>query len=160
MTPTNNKPEAPAGHVRSQARLAAIQALYQMEIAEADAEGVIAEFRQHRFGGAAEGSLSEVDEGHFINLVRGVVVRQVEIDRAIHKALATGWTLARIDSILRALLRSAVFELVERKDVPARVVLDEYIQLAHDFFEGEEPRFVNGILDRLAKQLRPDEWAD
>ena len=85
----------------------------------------------------------------------GVVRRQREIDPLIDQQLATGWRLARIDSILRAILRAATFELMELPDVPARVVISEYIEVAHAFFEGDEPKVVNGVLDQLARKLRP-----
>ena len=91
-------------------------------------------------------------------LLRGVVRRQREIDPLVDDQLAIGWRLARVDSILRAILRAAVFELMERPDVPARVVINEYIELARDFFDDEEPRVVNGVLDKLARKLRVKEF--
>ena len=90
-------------------------------------------------------------------MLKGVVRRQREIDPMIDRQLAEGWRLARIDSILRAILRAAAFELMELADVPARVVISEYIEVAHAFFEGDEPRVVNGVLDSLARKLRPGE---
>src|SRR5690606_7586851 len=91
--------------------------------------------------------------------LRGVVRRQRDIDPMIEKTLATGWRLVRVDSILRAILRAGLFELVERPDVPVRVVINEYINVAHAFFIEDEPRVVNGVLDKLAREVRPSELA-
>jgi len=146
-----------AGDVsRSQARLATLQALYQMDLAETDLVEVIEEFKQHRLGGSGDGSgMAEADQEHFAQVLRGVVKRQRDIDPLIDQQLATGWRLARIDSIVRAILRAATFELIELPEIPARVVISEYIEVAHAFFEGDEPRLVNGVLDQLARKLRP-----
>jgi N utilization substance protein B len=142
-------------HARSAARLAATQALYQLELAKGDVDEVIREFVEHRFGGDAEsGSHGAPDESFFEDIVRGVISRQVDIDRALAGALATGWTLGRIDSILRALLRAGSYELLGRSDVPPKVVMDEYVELARDFFDGDEPSFVNAVLDHIAHSLR------
>ncbi len=145
---------------RSAARLGALQALYQLEITGNTPEDVIKEFIDHRFGrdiGETGGAL-EQDQEFFADIVHGVLKHQTEIDRSIARALATGWTLARIDSILRALMRAATYELVARKDVPAKVVLDEYVELSRDFFDGEEPSFVNAVLDRMAREKRAAEF--
>ncbi len=146
---------------RSAARLAALQALYQLEIAEGAPDDVIREFIEHRFGREAEaGLMGEQDEVFFTDVVNGVLKNQVEIDQMLARSLAKGWTLARIDAILRALLRGAGYELLKRRDVPARVIIDEYVELARDFFEGDEPKFVNGILDHMAKGNRGEEFGD
>ena len=143
---------------RSQARLAAVQALYQMDLAETDLALVIEEFKAHRLGTDLEnGTAAQVDPEHFAGLLKGVVRRQREIDPMIDQQLAEGWRLTRIDSIVRAILRAAAFELMELKDVPPRVVISEYIEVAHAFFEGDEPKVVNGVLDQLARKLRPGE---
>ncbi len=149
--------KAPGGAARSAARLAAVQALYQMELGEGDVEDVIAEFREHRLSAPAEGGAA-ADEGHFINVLRGVVEGQAEIDRAIHGALAEGWTFDRIDANLRAILRAGAFEIMARRDVPARVAIAEYVSVAGAFFDDDERKFVNAVLDRLAKRLRADEF--
>jgi N utilization substance protein B len=147
-----------AALARSQARLAAIQALYQMDLAETDLAAVIEEFKAHRLGGDADnGTSAEADPEHFANLLKGVVRRQREIDPMVDEQLAEGWRLTRIDSIVRAILRAAAFELLELADVPVRVVISEYVEVAHAFFEGDEPRVVNGVLDALARKLRPGE---
>ncbi|WP_304170100.1 transcription antitermination factor NusB [Phenylobacterium aquaticum] len=144
---------------RSVARLAAVQALYQMEVSGAGVEAVIREFAEHRFDRSMEGDesapLAAADEGFFADLVRGVVGAQREIDSAVVKRLATGWRLERLDATVRAILRAGAFELAHRADVPVEVVIDEYVELAKSFFEGPEPGFVNGALDGVAQDVRP-----
>jgi len=149
----------PAHEERSAARLAALQALYQLEMTENAPDEVVQEFLEHRFG-PESGHAAPQDEEFFADIVHGVLRHQIEIDRSIARSLATGWTLARIDSTLRALLRAATYELVARRDVPAKVVIDEYVELARDFFEGEEPGFVNAVLDRLAHRKRASEFGE
>lgn len=144
---------------RSAARLAALQALYQLEITGISATDVIDEFIAHRFGPDPEtGRAAAHDEEFFADVVHGVLKHQVEIDRSLAGALNEKWTLTRIDSILRALLRCAAYELIGRADVPVKVVIDEYVELARDFFEGDEPGFVNAVLDRLAHGKRAGEF--
>jgi transcription antitermination protein NusB len=144
---------------RSAARLAAVQALYQMDLAQTDLLDVIAEFNALRFGaGAEDPAFKDADRMFFADVLKGVVRRQREIDPMVDQQLAEGWRLTRIDSILRAILRGGTLELVERPDVPARVVITEYVNVAHSFFEGDEPRVVNGVLDKLARRLRPTEF--
>lgn len=144
---------------RSSARTAAVQALYQMDLAGTDLNEVIDEFVNHRLPTTEEAEpAAEADPTFFAEILRGVVRRQRDIDPLIDQALATGWRLVRVDSILRATLRGGVYELLERPDVPARVVINEYINVAHAFFAEDEPKVVNGILDRLARKLRPAEF--
>jgi transcription antitermination protein NusB len=144
------KPQA-----RSVARLAAIQALYQMEAAQAGVDTVVAEFTAHRFERDLEGqTLAVADEVFFAEIVRGIVAEQGGVDRAIARRLATGWKLDRIDATLRATLRAGVYELMHRPDVPTEVVIDEYVEIAKSFFEGPEPGFVNGALDAIAHDER------
>ncbi len=151
---------------RSAARLAAVQALYQMELSGRGARDVIEEFIHHRFAPPTiasdllEGAAPvEAEEGFFVDLVKGVVDRQVEIDRTVNDTLASGWRLERLDSILRALLRTATFELIGRDDIPPKVVINEYVDIAHAFFEVADVRFVNGSLDSIAKALSAEEDA-
>ena len=140
---------------RSVARLAAVQALYQMEASNAGVETVVREFTDHRFDRDLEGeALAAADEAFFAELVRGVVESQREIDAAVVKRLATGWKLDRLDATVRAILRSGTYELSHRDDVPVEVVIDEYVELAKSFFEGPEPGFVNGALDKVAQDVR------
>jgi len=156
MTAPDGKRDKRGDIARSQARLATVQALYQMDLAETDLLEVIEEFKQHRLGGSADGNgMVDADQEHFAHVLRGVVKRQREIDPMIDQQLATGWRLARIDSIVRAILRAATLELIELPEVPPRVIISEYIEVARAFFEGDEPKLVNGVLDQLARKLRP-----
>jgi N utilization substance protein B len=150
-----------ASSARGMARLAAVQALYQMDVARTGARAVIEEFTLHRFRGEAEKvHYDKTDEDFFKALVLGVVEKQRDIDPLVGAHLASGWRLARIDSILRAILRAAAFELQERRDVPVKVIINEYVDIAHAFFGGEEPRVVNGILDAIARAIRSGEIKD
>jgi len=149
------QPPRPNRQARSTARLAVVQALYQMEVSGAGVETVIREFSDHRFDRDVEGfALDGADEVFFGELLRGIVARQGEIDRMIVKRLAQGWRLERLDATVRAILRAGVYELVERADVPKEVAIDEYVELAKSFFEGPEPGFVNGALDGVAQDVR------
>ena len=139
---------------RHAARLAAVQALYQMEMIGSGAEEVAQEFIEHRFG-----ELPVMpDEAFFSAILGGVPQHQIEIDRAIANSLSETWKLERVDSILRAILRGGVFELVGRRDVPAKVVIDEYVAVAGAFFGGDEPGFVNAALDAIARRKRASEF--
>lgn len=146
---------------RYAARLAAVQAMYQMELTGLDAEAVAAEFIAHRFPQDAESSNNGApDERLFADIVRGVPHRQIEIDRAIAGCLSADWKLGRIDSILRAILRAATYELIARPDIPAKVVIDEYLDVTHAFFEGDEVGFINAALDSLARLKRAGELGE
>ena len=146
------------------ARLAAVQALYQMELGGVGAETVVREFSDHRFGGGVEGeaaeastpdqTLAEADEAFFAELVRGVVADQGEIDRAVVKRLAQNWKLERLDATVRAILRAGAWELAKRSDTPTEVVIDEYVELAKAFFGQTEAGFVNAALDAIARDVR------
>ena len=136
------------------ARLAAVQALYQMEMSGDGAEEVGEEFIAHRF---AEFDI-QPDGDFFTAIVQGVPPHQVEIDRSIAGSLSEKWKLERVDSILRAVLRCAVYELVGRRDIPAKVVIDEYVAVAGAFFGGDEPGFVNAALDTIARRKRAREF--
>ncbi|MGD0142158.1 MAG: transcription antitermination factor NusB [Rhizomicrobium sp.] len=160
-----SEPHTPDGRTdrtgRSAARLAAVQALYQMELTGADAEAVTQEFIDHRFAKEPENApAGEPDETFFGEIVRGVPSHQVEIDKSIASCLAKDWKLQRIDSILRAILRAAAYELIAQRGVPAKVVIDEYLDVAHAFFDGEEAAFVNAVLDRLAHRKRAPEFGE
>ncbi|HSG95123.1 MAG TPA: transcription antitermination factor NusB [Afifellaceae bacterium] len=164
MPELQQQPKAPAlaeraANQRGAARLAAVQALYQMDIAGTSLPAVVAEFEAHRLDGDVEGeALRPADAGFFGSLVSGVVDRQREIDPVIHKALPAGWPLKRIDVTLRAILRCGVFELRQREDIPARVVITEYVDVARAFFETDEPGLVNAVLDNVARSCRPAEF--
>lgn len=143
---------------RGTARLAAVQAMYQMDLAQTDAIAVIRQFVRHHFGHDVEGAYYDrADEPFFEDLVLGVVREQRAIDILISKHLAQGWRLSRIDSILRAILRAATYELMDRAEVPFKVIINEYLDVAHAFFGGDEPGVVNGILDAIAREIRTGE---
>lgn len=150
--------ENPGPSKRSLARLAAVQALYQIELTGAEPAAVVAEFAAHRFGREIDGDrYAEADGAFFSDLVGGGSERRADIDGAISAALPADWPLERLESVLRAILRAGAYELLARRDVPARVAINEYVEIAHAFFSGKEPGMVNGVLDRLARTLRPDE---
>ena len=141
---------------RSVARLAAVQALYQLEAnPEADPDTVIREFARHRFGEETDDDrLGEADRALFADIVRGVSDDQERLDAGISAALTEEWHLLRLDSVLRAILRAGAYELAHRRDVPPRVSLKEYTVIAHAFFTGKEPGLANGVLNRIAHMLR------
>ena len=154
------KPKSKPANKRAVARLAAVQALYQMAVTGAGARDIVKEFELFRLRQDVDGAtLRAIDHNWFDALVSGVVQHQRPIDVAIDEALKAGWPLARIDVTLRALLRSGVFELMHRPEVPVRVVISEYVEVAKAFFGEDEPRLANGVLDRIARKLRPDDFA-
>ncbi|MEA2935098.1 MAG: transcription antitermination protein NusB [Variibacter sp.] len=145
---------------RGAARLAAVQALYQMEVAAKGLNEIFAEFESHWIGREVEGSqYLPAEAAFFRDLVGGVVREQKQLDPMIDAALTKGWPLKRIEALLRALLRSGIYELAHRSDVPARVIVSEYVDVAHAFFEREETGMANAVLDDLARRLRADEFA-
>ncbi|HVX76667.1 MAG TPA: transcription antitermination factor NusB [Bradyrhizobium sp.] len=144
---------------RGAARLAAVQALYQMDIAGAGVNDIFAEFESHWLGNEVEGDkYLPAEAAFFRDIVSGVVRDQTRLDPLIDEALAKGWPLKRIDAILRAVLRAGCYELQRRKDVPARVVVSEYVDVANAFVEREETGMVNAVLDQIARQFRADEF--
>jgi len=131
-----------------------------MDMSGIDLNEVVSEFEAHRLGQEIEGDqYFKAEAAFFRDLVEGVVREQRSLDPLIDEQLAEGWRLNRVDSILRAILRAGAYELAMRDDVPARVVISEYLDIAHAFFGDEEPRVVNGILDRLARKARSNELA-
>jgi transcription antitermination protein NusB len=145
----------PDYRARSAARLAAVQALYQHEMGGDAVPKLLNEFHHHRLGQEIEGAeYLAADETFFDDVVVGVAARRDELDGLISGALADGWTLIRLDRPMRALLRAAVYELVARADVPAATVIDEYVDVAHAFHTEKDVRFVNGLLDTVARQVR------
>lgn len=135
---------------RRAARLAAVQALYQLEMNEATTQQVIAEFQTLRLA-------EDADRDLFADVVAGTMTRLPELDAEIGRLLAEGWSFERLETVLRAILRAGTYELMVRLDVPPRVAINEYVEIAHSFFGGREPNLVNGLLDRLAKERREDE---
>lgn len=148
------QPVKPANQ-RGAARLAAVQALYQMDIGGTGVLEVVAEYEAHRLGQEVDGdTYLKADASWFRSIVAGVVRDQTKIDPIIRSSLQEDWPLSRLDSTLRAILRAGTFEVLERKDVPVAVIVTEYVEIAHAFFGEEEPRIVNAVLDRIAKQVR------
>lgn len=140
---------------RGAARLAAVQALYQMDIGRQSLEDTLAQFSAHHLGREIEGEqYLPADADFFTQIVTGVIRSQLDIDPTIDNALARDWPMARIDATLRAILRAAVFELLRRKDIPAAVVISEYVDIARAFYEDDAPGLVNGVLDAIARQVK------
>ena len=157
-TPAAPREVRPANK-RGAARLAAVQALYQMEIGGGELADVVTEFEVFRLGQEIDGDeYREADAVFFRDIVSGVVAEQKTIDPKIHQTLVEDWPLKRIDVTLREIMRAATYELLARKDVPARVIITEYVDVAKAFFVDDEPKLVNGVLDRLARELRPQEF--
>ena len=153
------EPAARPANKRGAARLSAVQALYQMDVGGSSLADVLAEFEAFRLGAELDGEqYREADPAWFRDLVKGVVAEQRILDPVIHRSLVAGWPLKRIDTTLRAILRAGAFELMRRKDVPARVVISEYMDVARAFYEEDEPRMVNGVLDKLAREFREAEF--
>src|ERR1700722_15299296 len=148
-----------AGKKGQPARLAAVQALYQMDIAGAGINDIFAEFESHWLGGEVEGDkYLPAEAAFFRDVVSGVVRDQAKLDPLIDDALSKGWPLKRIDAILRAVLRAGSYELEHRKDVPAKVVVSEYVDVGHAFVDGDETGMVNAVLYQIARQFRADEF--
>jgi N utilization substance protein B len=144
---------------RGAARLAAVQALYQMDIASTPVNEILAEFESHWLGQEVEGSqYLPAEAAFFRQIVEGVVTDQRRLDPLIDRALAGGWPLKRVEAVLRAVLRAGAYELDRRRDVPARVVVSEYVDVANAFLDGEETGMVNAVLDQIARQFRADEF--
>jgi N utilization substance protein B len=153
------KVDARPANQRGAARLAAVQALYQMDLGGTTLPEVIAEFETYRLGKEVDGDqYRDADQAFFRDIVAGVVRDQMKLDPAIDQTLAAGWPLGRIDATLRAVLRCGAFELANRPDVPSRVVISEYVDVAKAFFEDDAPGVVNAVLDGLARTLRPAEF--
>src|SRR5499426_4929449 len=145
---------------RSRARLAAVQALYQMAVTEAGAEQVVREFVRHRLGLQNEPEGGLADPALFGELVRGVEAAGSELDDMIAAVLADDHDVERLETVLKVVLRAGAFELSHRLDVPARVTIKEYVDVAEAFYGKKETNLVNAVLDRLARALRPEELED
>lgn len=153
---TGQNPEIKPANKRGVARLAAVQALYQLDMSGEHVTEVIADFRSNRLGSEMDGDqYRDADPDWFNLIVKGVVDQQLALDPEIHGVLTDDWPLSRIDSTLRAILRAGAFELNDRKDVPTAVIINEYVDIARAFFqEDDEPKLVNAVLDRLARKWR------
>ncbi|MCV0396369.1 MAG: transcription antitermination factor NusB [Rhizobiaceae bacterium] len=150
-----------AANKRGAARLAAVQALYQMDLAGSGLLETTAEYESFRLGKEIDGvQYLQADPQWFRAILAGVVENQKTIDPVIRQALLDDWPLSRLDSTLRAILRAGVHELTARKDVPTAVIVSEYVDIAKAFFEEEEPKLVNAVLDRIARGVRGEKPAD
>ncbi len=160
MADVVKKPSAKKANRRGAARLAAVQALYQMDIAGAGINDIFAEFESHWLGHEVEGdTYLPAEAAFFRDVVSGVVRDQAKLDPVIDAELRKGWPLTRIDAILRAVMRAGAYELEHRKDVPGRVVVSEYVDIANAFVDRNETGMVNAVLDQIARQFRADEFA-
>lgn len=140
---------------RSAARLAAVQALYQMEMEGTPLRQLLVEFHHHRLGGEVEGEqLIDAEVGFFDAVVAGVDACAEEIDALIVGKLATGWSLERLDKPMKAILRAGTWELIARADIPKAAAISEYVDVAKAFYEAREAGFINGVLDAIAKDVR------
>lgn len=151
-------PSAPrAANQRGAARLAAVQALYQMDVGRQTLEDTLSQFSSIHIGREVEGEeYLPADADFFRQIVTGVIKSQLEIDPAVDTALVDTWPVGRIDATLRAILRAAAFELLRRRDIPSRVVITEYVDVAKAFYEDEAPKMVNAVLDQVAKTAGRD----
>lgn len=144
---------------RAAARLAAVQALYQMDVAGTGINDILAQFESHWIGREVEGEqYNDADLALFRSILRGVLADQALLDVLVDEALQKGWPLARIESVLRAILRAGAYELQQRADVPARVVITEYTDIGGAFYGRDEVGMVNAVLDGIAHKLRPTEF--
>ena len=155
--PTNRQPGRCTDR-RTQARIAAVQALYQLSATDAAPDDVVDEFRLHRMREA--GPAAAADKALFTEIVQGACGDRAALNRMIEGSLSENWTLERMDRVLVALLNAGTWELHGRSETPARVVIAEYVDVARVFFDNREPAFVNGMLDRLARTLRSEEFAE
>jgi len=147
-------PARPANK-RGAARLAAVQALYQMDLSGSGVLETAAEYEAFRLGKEVDGQLyREADPQWFRAILAGVVEHQKTIDPVIRQSLTEDWPLSRLDTTLRAILRAGVYELMERADVPVAVIVSEYLDIAKAFYSEDEPKLVNAVLDRVARRMR------
>ena len=154
MSPTSASPEGPSrpANQRGAARLAAVQALYQMDIGRQSLKETLAQFSTHMLGREVEGEqYLPADADFFGQIVKGVIKSQLDIDPTIDNALADDWPVTRIDATLRAILRAGAFELMRRRDIPPAVVISEYVDVARAFYEDDAPAMVHAVLDKIAK---------
>ncbi|KJS19833.1 MAG: antitermination protein NusB [Hoeflea sp. BRH_c9] len=153
--PSTSPSEVKAANQRGAARLAAVQALYQMDIGGAGVLEIVAEYEAHRLGNEIDGEqYRPADAAWFRAVVSGVVENQRALDPEIRASLTEDWPLSRLDATLRAILRAGAWELTAKKDVPVAVIVNEYVDVARAFFADDEPKIVNAVLDRLARKYR------
>lgn len=145
---------------RSAARLAAVQALYQMDVAGSSLPDIFAEFESHWIGREVEGEkYAEAEAGYFRGIVEGVLREQRALDPLVDDALQNGWPLKRVEAVLRAVLRAGAYELIYKTEVPARAVVSEYVDVAGAFLDKDETGMVNAVLDQIARKARDGEFS-
>ncbi len=148
-------PKTDRRKARAAARLAAVQALYQLEMEQTELARLLDEFHRHRLGAEIEGDqYVQAEVAFFDDTVRGTAARREEIDELLAGKLAEGWRLERLDKTMLQVLRAGTWELLARADVPTATTISEYVDVAHAFFEAREAKFVNGVLDAVAKDVR------
>ncbi|WP_374587743.1 transcription antitermination factor NusB [Novosphingobium sp.] len=140
---------------RAAARLAAVQALYQIDMESTPLAQLLDEFHRHRLGVEIEGDqYAQAEVAFFDDVVKGADARRDELDELLSGKLAEGWRLERLDKTMLQILRAGAWELLARADIPTATVISEYVDVAHAFFEAREAKFVNGVLDSVAKAVR------
>lgn len=140
---------------RAAARLAAVQALYQHAMEQTPLASLLDEFHRHRLGAEIEDAqYAEADAAFFDDVVKGTIARRDEIDAHLAAKLADGWKIERLDRTMLQILRAGTYELLARADVPTGTAISEYLDVAHAFFDAKEAKFVNGVLDAVAKAVR------
>jgi N utilization substance protein B len=143
------------GSARAASRLAAVQALFQLEMSDISLRDTVTDFIENRLGDTIDDEeYVKADAVFFEDIVRGVVADQEVIDDHIRSALSENWSLSRIESVVRSILRSAIYELISRPDVPTNVIIYEYVDVAKAFYDDSKPGFVNGVLDKIGKKVR------
>ena len=152
---SGDQPVIRQANKRGAARLAAVQALYQMDVAGSGVLEIAAEYENYRLGKEVDGAqYREADAQWFRAILSGVVENQKTIDPIVRQALTEDWPLSRLDSTLRAILRAGVYELMHREDVPVAVIVSEYVDIAKAFYTEDEPKLVNAVLDRVSRRVR------
>ena len=155
---SDQRTPAAAPSRRQAARLAAVQALYQWQEGEHAPTEIIEQFLNVRTGEAGEGGMRrDADRPLFKDVVEGTVAHKDELEQTVSAALAEDWTWKRVDRLVRAILLAGAYELLHRRDVPPRVAINEYVEIAHAFYDQGEPSFINSVLDRVARQARSAE---
>lgn len=160
---TDKKPEKFNATARSAARMAAVQALYELDMVEGDTEQVLGQLIDKRWtvtvededgDEVGEAEFLDPDKTFLIELVRGALAKKAELDEMLSGALGDNWTVPRLEVLLRSILRVGLYELIEHAEIPAKVIINEYMDVANAFYTGGEPKMVNGVLDKLGKTLR------
>ena len=153
VAPKRDEAQNRPANQRGAARLAAVQALYQMDVGRQPLEETLTQFNAHHLGREIEGEqYLPADADFFRQIVSGVIKAQLDIDPAVDAALSDGWPVTRIDATLRAILRAGAFELIRRQDIPQKVVISEYVDIAKAFYADDAAGMVNGVLDAIARK--------